>query len=74
MALESLKILEEKVVGVLARHEQVRAEKADLLARLEAREQAYETLLSQVRQYEQERDQVKERLDKILDRLTGLDL
>ncbi|MBI3248316.1 MAG: hypothetical protein HYZ50_17555 [Deltaproteobacteria bacterium] len=74
MALESLKILEEKVVGVLARHEQVRAEKADLLVRLEAREQAYETLLSRVRQYEQERDQVKERLDKILDRLTGLDL
>lgn len=74
MTLESLKILEEKVVGVLARHEQVRAEKAGLLARLEAREQAYATLLSRVQQYEQERDQVKERLEKILDRLTGLDL
>lgn len=74
MALESLKILEEKVVGVLARHEQVRMEKAALLARLEAREHECETLLSRVQQYEQERDEVKERLAKILDRLTGLDL
>jgi chromosome segregation ATPase len=74
MALESLKILEEKVVGVLTRHEKVRAERADLAARLEAQERAYTMLLERLQQYEQERHEMKERLERILDRLTGLDL
>ena len=74
MTLESLKILEEKVVGVLARHEQVRAERADLAARLEAQERAYTMLLERLQQYEQERHEMKERLEKVLDRLVGLDI
>lgn len=74
MALESLKVLEEKVVGVLTRHEKVRAERADLAARLEAQERAYAMLLERLQQYEQERHEMKERLERILDRLTGLDL
>lgn len=74
MTLESLKILEEKVVGVLARHEKVRAERADLAARLEAQERAYAMLLERLQQYEQERHETKERLEKILDRLVGLDV
>jgi chromosome segregation ATPase len=74
MALESLKNLEEKIVGVLARHEKVRAEKADLMARLEAQERAYSLLLERVHQYEQERNEMKDRLEKVLDRLAGLDL
>lgn len=74
MTLESLKILEEKVVGVLARHEQVRAERADLAARLEAQERAYAMLLERLQQYEQERHEMRERLEKILDRLAGLDV
>lgn len=74
MALESLKILEEKVVGVLTRHEKVRAERADLAVRLEAQERAYTMLLERLQQYEQERHEMKERLERILDRLTGLDL
>jgi uncharacterized protein involved in exopolysaccharide biosynthesis len=74
MTLESLKILEEKVVGVLARHEKVRAERADLAARLEAQERAYAMLLERLQQYEQERHEMKERLEKVLDRLVGLDI
>lgn len=74
MALESLKILEENVVGVLARHEKVRAERADLAARLEAQERAYAMLLERLQQYEQERHEMKERLEKVLDRLVGLDI
>jgi hypothetical protein len=72
MTLDSLKILEEKVVGVLARHEKVRAERADLAARLEAQERAYAMLLERLQQYEQERHEMKERLEKVLDRLVGL--
>jgi NAD(P)H-nitrite reductase large subunit len=74
MALESLKILEEKVVGILARHEKTRAERADLVARLEAQERAYAMLIERLQQYEQERHEMKERLGKILDRLAGLNL
>ncbi len=74
MALESLKVLEEKVVGVLIRHEMIRAERADLAARLEAQERAYAMLLERLQEYEQERHEMKERLERILDRLTGLDL
>lgn len=74
MALESLKILEEKVVGVLTRHEKMRTEKADLSARLEAQERAYAMLLERLQQYEQERHEMKERLERILDRLAGLEL
>ncbi|MGE0684844.1 MAG: cell division protein ZapB [Candidatus Binatia bacterium] len=74
MTLESLKILEEKVVGVLARHEKIRAERADLAARLEAQERAYTMLLERLQQYEQERHEMKERLEKVLDRLVGLDI
>ena len=73
MVVENLKILEEKVVDILARHEKVRAEKADLAARLEAQERAYAMLLERLQQYEQERGEMKERLGKVLDRLARLD-
>jgi len=74
MNLESFKILEEKVIGVLARHEKVRAEKAELSARLEAQERANTMLLERLQQYEQERHDMRERLERILDRLAGLAL
>ena len=74
MTLESLKILEEKVGGVLARHDKIRAERADLATRLEAQERAYAMLLERLQQYEQERHEMKERLRKILDRLAGLNI
>jgi len=73
MVVENLKILEEKIVDILARHEKIRAEKADLSARLEAQERAYAMLLERLQQYEQERGEMKERLEKVLDRLAGLD-
>jgi uncharacterized protein YhaN len=74
MSLESLKILEEKIGGALARHDKVRAEKAELSARLEAQERANTMLLERLQQYEQERHEMRERLEKILDRLAGLAL
>ncbi len=74
MNLESFKVLEEKIGVVLARHEKVRAEKAELSARLEAQERANTMLLERLQQYEQERNEMRERLEKILDRLAGLTL
>ena len=72
MALESLKLLEAKISGFLARHEQVCIEKDDLLVRLREREQAYSLLLGQLRQYERERNEIRDRLEKILNRFEGL--
>ncbi len=72
MALESLKLLEAKISGFLARHEQVCIEKDDLSVRLREREQAYSLLLDQLRQYERERNEIRDRLEKILNRFGGL--
>jgi hypothetical protein len=74
MALESLKLLEERVTGFLNRHEQIRHERADLVTRLDAQERAYALLLERVRQYELERHEMRERLEKILTRLAELDV
>jgi chromosome segregation ATPase len=73
MALESLKILEAKINGFLARHEQVCSEKDDLSVRLQEREQECYALLEQLRQYERERNEIRARLEKILNRFEGLD-
>lgn len=73
MALESLKLLEAKLNGFLARHEQVCLEKDDLSGRLREREQEYSALLEQLRQYERERNEIRDRLEKILSRFEGLD-
>ncbi|HJY80863.1 MAG TPA: cell division protein ZapB [Candidatus Binatia bacterium] len=73
MALESLKLLEAKISGFLARHEQVCLEKDDLSGRLREREREYSALLAQLRQYERERDEIRDRLEKILSRFEGLD-
>lgn len=73
MALESLKQLEARINGFLARHEQICHEKEDLSTRLREREQAYTALLDQMHQYEQERDEIRVRLERILTRFEGLD-
>jgi hypothetical protein len=73
MALESLKQLEAKLNGFLARHEQMCNEKEDLSLRLQERELAYAALLEQLRQYERERHEIRTRLEKILNRFEGLE-
>jgi len=73
MALESLKQLEAKINVFLARHQRVCSEKEDLSARLQERELAYSALLEQLRQYERERNEIRDRLERILNRFDGLD-
>jgi hypothetical protein len=74
MALENLKLLEEKINGFLARHEQVRSEKEALVVRLSERERAYSILLERLQRYEQERNEMRDRLEKVLNRFEGLDI
>lgn len=74
MSLESLKILEQKIDGFLARHEQVRHEKIELLSRLSEREREHAILLERLQQYEQERTEMRMLLEKLMTRFEGLDL
>ena len=72
MALESLKLLEAKLSGFLERHEQVRSENAMLTSRLDEQEQEVSLLLERVHEYETERDEVRDRLEKILTQFGNL--
>ena len=74
MALESLKLLEAKLSGFLERHEQVRSENVMLTSRLEEQEQEVSLLLERVHEYETERDEVRDRLEKILTQFGNLGL
>ena len=74
MALESLKLLEAKLSGFLERHEQVRSENAILTTRLDEQEHEVSLLLERVREYETERDEVRDRLEKILTQFSHLGL
>ncbi len=74
MALESLKLLEAKLSGFLERHEQVRSENAVLTSRLDEQEREVSLLLERVQEYETERDEVRDRLEKILTQFGNLGL
>ncbi len=74
MALESLKLLEAKLSGFLERHEQVRSENAMLTSRLDEQEHEVSLLLERVRDYETERNEVRDRLEKILTQFGRLGL
>ena len=74
MELESLKLLEAKLSGFLERHEQVRTENAILATRLDEQEQEVSLLLERVRDYETERNEVRDRLEKILTQFSHLGL
>ncbi len=74
MALENLKLLEEKIGGFLARHEQVCSEKDALVVQLKEKEQEYTALFEKIRQFERERTEMRAILEKILSRFEGLDL
>ena len=74
MALESLKLLEAKLSGFLERHEQVRSENAILATRLDEQEHEVSLLLERVRDYKTERNEVRDRLEKILTQFSTLGL
>ena len=74
MALENLKILEEKLNGFLERHEKVRSENTVLATRLDEQEHEVSLLLERVRDYETERNEVRDRLEKILTQFGNLGL
>ena len=74
MDLENLKLLEAKSDQFMDQHERVREQHNALLQRLREREQQLTEAAGQLQQYEQERSEMRVRLERILSRLAGLDL
>ncbi len=72
MALESLKLLEAKLDGFLERHEQAQRANSALLVRLDEQEHEYALLLGRIQQYEAERNEIRARLEKILNQFSHL--
>jgi septal ring factor EnvC (AmiA/AmiB activator) len=74
MELENLKLLETKIDQFVDHHERVREAHDVLVQRLQQRELELAELTGQVKQYEQERVELRARLERILSRLNALDL
>ena len=70
----NLEELEGKISKLLERHEKIKREKEQAERRLQQRETDWHQLKGQIRQYERERMELRERLDKILGHLGQLDL
>ena len=74
MALDNIEQLETKVMRLIEKHERVKKEKESVEKRLQQKESELHNLKGQIRQYERERVELKEKLDKILGQFAILDL
>jgi len=74
MDLESLKLLESKIEQFVDRHEAVREQHETLLGRLKEQEKQLAEATAQLKRYEQERAEIRSRLERILSRLESVDL
>jgi hypothetical protein len=74
MYMEKLDILEAKIEDMLVLHHAVCEERDRLTQELEAAKNRLGETMEQLRQYESERADVKNRVERILGRLNGLNL
>ena len=72
MTLDSLKVLESKVEGVLSRQMALGQERDRLRSELSAAQAEIETITSRLAEVERERAEVKTRVDGLLERLDEL--
>lgn len=74
MAIENFEQLEVKINRLIEKHERVKREKESVEKKLQQKENEWHHLKGQIRQYERERVELREKLDKILGQFTNLDL
>jgi predicted nuclease with TOPRIM domain len=74
MALENLNQLETKINQLIERHARAKKEKELAEKRLEQKESEWHQLRGQLRQYERERSELREKLERILGYFERLDL
>ena len=74
MAKDHVEQLELTVNQLIEKHERMKREKESIEKKLQQKESEWHHLNGQVRQYERERIELREKLDKILGQFANLDL
>jgi len=74
MALQKIDQLEATIDRLLEKHERMRSEKEAVERKLQQKESEWHHLKGQIRQYERERIELREKLDKIIGHFANLQL
>jgi len=74
MAFDNLEQLEGKINRLLEKHERVKKEKESIERKLEQKESEWHHLQGQIRRYERERIELREKIDKIIGQLASMDI
>jgi predicted nucleic acid-binding Zn-ribbon protein len=74
MAFHNIEQLEATIDRLLETHERIKTEKQAIEKKLQQKESEWHHLKGQVRQYERERIEIREKLDKIMGQFASLDL
>jgi predicted nucleic acid-binding Zn-ribbon protein len=74
MANEHVERLELTINQLIEKHERMKREKESIEKKLQQRESEWHHLKGQMRQYERERIELREKLDRILGHFASLDL
>jgi septal ring factor EnvC (AmiA/AmiB activator) len=74
MALDHVEQLEATINRLLEKHERIKKERETMEKKLQQKESEWHHLKGQIRQYERERIEFKEKLDKIIGQVASMDL
>ena len=74
MSLDNIEQLEAKINRLIDRHQRVKKEKESVEKKLQQKESEWHHLQGQIRRYERERVELREKLDKIIGQFANLDL
>jgi predicted nuclease with TOPRIM domain len=74
MALRNIEQLEAMIERLVANHERIKREKEAIEKKLQLKEGEWHHLKGQIRQYERERIELREKLDKIIGQFANLQL
>ena len=74
MTVNSIDQLEARIHDLIEQHERVKKEKESVEKKLQQKENEWHHLRGQIRQYERERIELREKLDKILGQFDSLEL
>jgi len=74
MATDHIDQLENTINRLIEKHERVKREKESIEKKLQQKETEWHHLKGQLRQYERERTELREKLDRILGHFASLDL
>jgi septal ring factor EnvC (AmiA/AmiB activator) len=74
MGFENLEQLEGKINRLIENHERVKKEKASIEKKLAEKESEWHHLQGQLRRYERERVELREKIDKIIGQLDNMNI